>query len=171
LKIRELEPGAKPDVLAAILEPFNIDEDCRDAALGNFREEISEIGDNRIILVGEIAGNPAATGQLVLKNADNDPELADGRRIAHVHRLWVRKDLQRRGLAKAMMRRLEEKAGALGYQTLTVGVDDYNTAAIALYRALGYAEFKREEGRSHGEQLLLMRKMLGAPSVSDGARP
>lgn len=101
-----------------------------------------------------------ATGQLVLKNADNDPELADGHRIAHVHNLWVRRDLGGKGFAREMMAALEAQAADLGFELLTLGVDDFNERAWRLYVSLGFEEFKREAGRSPEEQLILMRKPI-----------
>jgi ribosomal protein S18 acetylase RimI-like enzyme len=148
------------DFIEEILGTFVFDDAHRDIVLGNFRGEIGEIGSNRIIFVGRIDGRAAATGQLVLKNADNDPELADGHRIAHVHNVWVRKDLGGRGLARAMMATLEARAAELGFELLTLGVDDFNERAWRLYKYLGFEEFKREVGRSAEEQLILMRKAI-----------
>ena len=111
-------------------------------------------------MLGRIDGRPAATCQLVLNNADEDPDLADGRRIAHLHNLWVRKDLNRQGHGRAMLAALEACAARLGFEELTLGVDDYSTRAWGLYRSLGFEEFKRDVGRSPEEELILMRKPI-----------
>jgi ribosomal protein S18 acetylase RimI-like enzyme len=160
MKIGEVRPGGDMDFVKRIIGPFRLGRAQRKVVFANFRRELGEIGKNRLVLVGEVDGDAAATVQLVLDEADNDPDLADGRTVAHVHNLWVRKDLQGRGYAKRMMKWLEARARRLGFQTLTLGVDDYNVVACGLYRSLGYAEFKREEGRSPGEELLLMRKRI-----------
>lgn len=113
-----------------------------------------------MILVGELDGEPVATVQLILKSADGDPELADGRTIAHVHHLRVRQDRQGKGLARRTMAEVESRARALGFQALTLVIADDTRAARGLYRSLGYVEFKAEEGRSPGQKLLLMRKSM-----------
>lgn len=160
LKIEELPRGTTPKFMEAILSPFAFSAEREANVLKNFERELTEIGTNRIVLLGTLEGLPASTVQLVLLNADNNPELANGTDIAHVHNLWTRKDLQRRGLADAMMSHCELLAKRRGIQLLTLGVDDYNSSAIALYKKIGYSTFAEEEGRNPQEKLFLMRKPL-----------
>ncbi len=68
-----------------------------------------------------------------------------------------------------MMERLEREAEALGFKTLTLGVESHNPRALQLYEASGYREFKREKGRTPKEYLLLMRKAIGE-IVEQGVR-
>lgn len=160
MEIQELPADANPDFILSILEPFDFPVEKRNIVKKNFEREMTEIGINRILLLGSMANLPISTVQIILKNADNNPELANGNDVAHVHNLWVRKDQHRRGLAESMMRYCEKMASLKGIKYLTLGVDDYNNPAISLYKKLGYVKFAEEEGRTSQEKLLLMRKAL-----------
>ena len=122
--------------------------------------ELSEIGDNRHIYVGIEADEPVAMIQLVLKNADNNPKLANGQDVAHLHNLQVRKDRQGEGFGRQMMAFIEDKARQMGKKVVTLGVDDVNARAIALYNGLDYLLFEEAEGRTQEEKCLLMKKRL-----------
>jgi len=158
MKINEIAGEEGLGLLRSILGPLRLEPGAHEAMLATFRRELEEVGDNRIICVGEVDGETVATVQLILKDADGDPELADGRTIAHVHHLRVRQNRQGKGFARRIMADVESRAKALGFGTLTLGVDDTNGVARELYRSLGYVEFKAEAGRSPGETLLLLRK-------------
>lgn len=124
---------------------------------------VSELGetDNRIFFLGFHEENsPFGYVQLITKNADNDPELADGMQIAHIHDLRVKKDLQSKGFARGLMKYLEDEARLRGVRTLTLGVDNWNSRAIQFYKKLGYSEFKRESGRTEDEFVICMCKAL-----------
>lgn len=160
MKIQEIKAGATWEVVAPIIGSFSFSTEKIQVVQKNFQREILEIGSNRVMLLGKLNGSPVSTVQLVLENADNNPELANGTSIAHVHSLWVRREFQRRGLAEKTMRYCEELARLRGFEVLTLGVDDSNKVALSLYRKLGYATFAEEAGRSPAERLLLMRKFL-----------
>ena len=160
MEIQELPSNANSEVILSILEPFKFSEEKQSLIKRNFECEMTEIGSNRIVLLGSASQIPMATVQLVLTNADNNPELANGWDIAHVHNLWVRKDHHRRGLAGCMMRYCEKLASQKRIKYLTLGVDDDNNPALSLYEKLGYKKFAEEEGRTPHEKLLLMRKAL-----------
>ncbi len=103
---------------------------------------------------------PVAMVQLIVNNADNDPEQADGDKIASIHFLQVLKSRQGRGIGAEFMTRLEEIARTMGKLVLTLGVDDSNSRAIELYLRIGYKQFKTIEGREPGEYGLIMRKEI-----------
>ena len=122
--------------------------------------ELSE-KDNRIFFLGFDAENsPFGYVQLIIQNADNDPELADGNQVAHIHDLRVKKDLQGKGFGRSLMTFLEDEARLKGIRTLTLGVDNWNSRAIQFYRSLGYTEFKREPGRTDDEFVIYMLRQL-----------
>lgn len=116
-------------------------------------KELEELGGNRVVFIAFDADRPIGTVQLVLKRADNDPSLANGVTIAHIHHLRVVKDLQKTGLGRNIMDHAENYARQHGFQRLTLGVDDLNTNAIGFYEHLGYKIFKKTEGKTPTEKL------------------
>lgn len=59
---------------------------------------------------------------------------------ADICNVAVREDARRRGLAKAMLRKLMEEGEKLGVKAFTLEVRVGNAAAVALYRGLGFKE-------------------------------
>ena len=125
------------------------------------RAEFAEVGDNRLIYFAFDRGEPVGGVQLLLHRADNDPELADGRRVAHVHHLRVARDRRRQGIGRWLMTRLEQEARRLGFAKLTLGVDGWNEPAIALYEALGYRLLK-EISPTPDQRCFYLYKLLSA---------
>ena len=58
--------------------------------------------------------------------------------LGEVKRLWVRPDLRRGGLARALMAEVVTRAAALGYGTLYLETGPLQPAARALYVGLGW---------------------------------
>jgi ribosomal protein S18 acetylase RimI-like enzyme len=109
-------------------------------------KELRECGSNRRVFLAHESARPIAFVELVLYRADNDPELADGQQVAHVHNLQVRKDAQGRGIGTALMCYLEKKARQMGKTKLTLGVDVGNARARRLYKWLGWQHMKDLRG-------------------------
>ncbi|MCP4566450.1 MAG: GNAT family N-acetyltransferase [FCB group bacterium] len=122
--------------------------------------ELAEAGHNRYIYIGYLEEKAVAMVQIIINNADNDPDLANGEDVAHAHNLQVRNELQGQGIGKQMMAFIEDKAREMGKETLTLGVDDINERAIRLYKNIGYQVFKVEEGRTAEEKCFIMKKSL-----------
>lgn len=59
--------------------------------------------------------------------------------VAELHRLYVRLDRRRRGLAERLMRFVEERARATGATRMILWSDTRFTGAHRLYERLGYA--------------------------------
>lgn len=57
---------------------------------------------------------------------------------AEVKRVWTRADARGRGLAKALMTRLEDVARDYGYQAIFLTTGPHQAEAVALYLACGY---------------------------------
>lgn len=55
-------------------------------------------------------------------------------------RMWVRPEFRRRGAARALAEALVDHARRLGYREMVLDVVAHRTAAIALYRDLGFRE-------------------------------
>lgn len=98
--------------------------------------------------------------QLLLLNADNDPDLANGKDIAHIHDLRVRNELQSNGIGRSLISSVEKEAKHRGIRILTLGVDNLNTRAIRFYKMLGYSEFKQTQGQTDDEFVICMRKFI-----------
>ena len=98
--------------------------------------------------------------QLILRMTKNDADLADGRKIAHIQSLIVAESCRRQGLATQAMTALEASALRMKIETLTVAVDESNTAARALYKKLGYQEMKQTEGKPTETGTLYLKKDL-----------
>ncbi|TCJ30456.1 GNAT family N-acetyltransferase [Nocardioides jejuensis] len=58
---------------------------------------------------------------------------------AEVKRMYVVEDMQRRGLARLMLARLEQAAAAAGHDVLVLSTGSMQPEAIALYESSGYA--------------------------------
>ncbi len=160
MKIIELTADCDAEPLVSIVESHLESADSLDAVSTQLATELSEIGDNRHIFVGVGGEVTVAMIQLILKNADNDPDLANGDDIAHLHNLQVRADLQGQGIGRAMMNFVEDFARKIGKTTLTLGVDDVNERAHRLYEKRGYETFKTEPGRTPDEKCFCMWKKL-----------
>lgn len=160
MKINEVTNSDAVESLLSIVSTHINDAEHLAASKKQLLQELGEVQHNRHIYIAYENEIVVAMAQLVMKNADNDPELANGIDIAHVHNLQVRSELQGRGIGKRMMAYIEDKARALRKTTLTLGVDDTNERAIGLYHKLGYKQFKTEPGRTPDEECLVMKKSL-----------
>lgn len=90
----------------------------------------------RILLVAWLDGALAGTAQLHVAAQENQP------RRAELEKLLVAPALQRRGVARALLRRAAQAAAAWGRPLLTLDTRA-GTAAEALYRAEGWVETGR----------------------------
>jgi len=160
MPIREITDTAAIDSLVAIVATYDGNSEKLAEVKKQLLKELSLAGIGRRFYIFEKDDTIAAMIQLVLDHAENDPELADGREIAHVHNLQVRKELQRRGIGRGLMEFVEKAARGMGKKVLTLGVDDGNERAIKLYKKLGYETFKIEPGRTADEKCFVMRKTL-----------
>lgn len=122
--------------------------------------ELSELGSNRILFFLEKDNEILGMVQLILKKADGDPELANGKDIAHVHALQISKHQHRKGYGYRLMQLLEQEVKSLDIVKLTLGVDGDNEKALCLYRKLGYSLLKATVGRTAGKELFYMQKNL-----------
>lgn len=156
MTIYEARAIADIDRIVAVHEDINDAKKIRQT----LEKEFGELNDNRIIFVGTINNIPVGTVQLLLKNADNDLELANGANIAHVHHLHIHPKHRNSGNGKELMMYIEEVARARGVKELTLGVDESNTNAVEFYHHLGYQTFKEVEGRKPSEIVLYQKKKL-----------
>jgi GNAT superfamily N-acetyltransferase len=64
--------------------------------------------------------------------------LGDG--VAEIKRMYVRPDARSRGLATALLRRLEDAARSLGYAAARLDTGPQQVHALRMYRRAGYVE-------------------------------
>ena len=159
MKIRNLSSNDIESMLTIALSNTE-SSDQMENIRHQLQTELSEIGDNRLMFGGVIDESLVAMVQIILKNADNDPEQADGDQIASIHNLQVKVEHQRQGIGQQMMRYVESIAIDIGKSVLTLGVDDTNSGAILLYHKLGYKQFKAVPGRVPEETCLILSKKL-----------
>lgn len=161
LKFEQITKDYSTEAFKSILDSdFLEDNEEKSILLKHLEEELKEVNNNRNIYLVYQKKKPIAYAQLILKNADNNPSLANGVDLAHLHNLRVHKEKRGQGIGKVTVQFLEKEAKKLGFKTLTLGVDHWNSVAIQLYKNLSYQIFRKEEGRFQGEKLLLMKKKL-----------
>lgn len=146
--------------LMLVRESYADSDDDIQYAKSRYPQELTET-DNRIFFLAVDKDSvPLAYVQLLVLNADNDPELANGKDIAHIHDLRVHHGQQGKGIGQALIQELENEAKRRGVRSLTLGVDNWNVRAIKFYQSLGYKEFKQEPGRTDEEFVICMVKSL-----------
>ncbi len=125
-----------------------------------FRQPAGPIWDRDVLLrlmddenvglfVAEAEGRLLGLVQVIMKDAADIPVLVP-RRYAMVDNVVVTASARRQGLGRRLMEQAEAWAAARGSATVELHVFDFNEAAIALYRELGYETLSRK-----------MRKVLG----------
>lgn len=160
VKIKKNDHEGNFKLLISIAETHSNSNEHLENIKARLCRELEEIEDNRDIFIKRQENQPIAIIQIIYKNADNDPDLADGEKIAHIHDLEVHKSFQKQGVGRYMMEFAEKYAKQKGIEKLTLGVDSTNSRAVKLYNGIGYKVFKKEEGRTPDEELLLMSKSL-----------
>lgn len=86
-------------------------------------------------LVGFLDGELVAIGGLLRRSPDE----------AEVRRMRVHPDRQRRGFGRLLLKRLEERAQALGCRVIRLDTTEQQTAAQRLYERAGYRETGRRQ--------------------------
>jgi ribosomal protein S18 acetylase RimI-like enzyme len=85
-----------------------------------------------VALVAEEDGSPA--GIAVCARFHDDPS------VAHLFAMWVRPSSRGRGLGRALVAAVIERAAGFGVDELVLRVTEGNDAAAALYRSCGFVE-------------------------------
>lgn len=86
-------------------------------------------------LVGLLDGELVAMGGLLRRSPDE----------AEIRRMRVHPNRQRRGFGRLLLKRLEERARALGYRVIRLDTTEQQTAAQRLYASAGYRETGRRQ--------------------------
>lgn len=85
--------------------------------------------------------------------------MADNRHTANINALRIRKRYEGQGHISALVRLMEEYAGSLGYNRLTIGVEARETRNLAIYLHWGFTELVRTK-QEDGELVLYYAKNL-----------
>jgi L-amino acid N-acyltransferase YncA len=106
------------------------------------------------VLDGEVVG----WGSLSIYN------VREGYRFTVENTVYVRHDRQRRGIGRALLADLIERAAALGHRTVVASISADQPASIALHRAAGFSDAGRLKlvGYKFGQWLdcVYLQKML-----------
>jgi putative acetyltransferase len=103
-------------------------------------------------VVAWLDGKPAGCGAVRLPSPDR----------AELKRMYVRPPHRGRGLAKAILTTLEDRAAALGAKTVVLETGIYQPAAIGLYESAGYAKVPCFGGYAASPTSICYEKRLGA---------
>lgn len=104
----------------------------------------------RELFVGRMDGAIYGAAQLVRPPRNNEAQALGATLVQN----FVAPYARGHGLARLMMRRVEERARALGYQVLNLDVRETQVAAIALYEGAGFLRwgthpaYARDDGRT-----------------------
>lgn len=120
-----------------------------------WRAEI--VSGNRLVYIYKINGEFIGEGALVLDTGDPDYTVS-GKRV-YVSRMIVKKDYRNRGIGSEILKFLIDKAKAMGYSEMTIGVDKDNTNALHLYRKFGFTEVLFDGADENGEYFKLMKRI------------
>ena len=108
-------------------------------------------------------GEPVGEGTLLLSPqcgaVSGRTELADGRTVANLNALRIRKEYEGRGHISAMVRGMEAYARKLGYSYITVGVEASESRNLGIYLHWGYDTLVMHE-TDDGELVLYYKKAL-----------
>jgi phosphinothricin acetyltransferase len=101
------------------------------------------------VTVAELEGEIAGWGSLNIFHARE----AYARTVENS--VYIRHDLQRRGLGRALLADLIARARALGYRTIIAGISAEQTPSVALHEKFGFVASGqlREVGYKHGRWL------------------
>ena len=109
-----------------------------------------------------LLANPAVTAWIAQAPAGNDAALLCTQTVqdeGEVYRIGVLPGCRRQGLARMLLTAWLEHAAARGVRSVSLDVRAGNAPAIALYRALGFADAARRRGyyAAPREDALIMR--------------
>ncbi|MBO5421101.1 MAG: GNAT family N-acetyltransferase [Clostridia bacterium] len=111
----------------------------------------------RLVYIYKINGEFIGEGALVLDTGDPDYTVS-GKRV-YVSRMIVKKEYRNRGIGSEILKFLIDKAKAMGYSEMTIGVDKDNTNALHLYRKFGFTEVLFDGADENGEYFKLMKRI------------
>lgn len=160
----EYRPATRDELEA--LWAWNIAQSPGDLRWVGWREEYigyNCTGDALTFAVVDDGGVPIGEGTLLLsptcRPVAGQSALCDGRAVANVNALRIRKAQEGRGHISRLVREMEAHARARGITTLTIGVDAKEARNLAIYLHWGYTRFLFSE-MDEGELVLYYAKTI-----------
>ena len=165
-RIIEATTAAEMEVAAALFReyaeslPFSL-------CFQGFEQEVATLPGRyahprgRIILAYEdsTSGGPAlAVGCIALR------EIGSG--ICEMKRMYVQPAYRGKGIGRALAQRLIDAAHTIGYQEMRLDSEDNMTAAIGLYRSLGFTHTERYNDDPHPHTVWMKLNLAGARETS-----
>jgi ribosomal protein S18 acetylase RimI-like enzyme len=132
-----LHRNAHPRVFQAAVGPPRSDEDLHRLCAGP----------NAILLVAELNARVVGIANAYVQNVSAD-HVFQARRIAVIDNITVHHACRRRGIGTALVGQLEAWATSLPVDSIELNVYAFNAEAEALYRSLGYANFRTRMSKS-----------------------
>ncbi len=100
--------------------------------------------DPRKSVLGSLDEFSPPEGSFLVVRMDGEPVGCGGLtplgEAAYLKRMWIAPNVRGLGLAKRLLRALEDKAGELGYRVVCLETNEALGEAQQLYRSAGYAE-------------------------------
>lgn len=93
-------------------------------------------------------------------------ELADGKKIANINALRIRKEYEGKGYISKLVKMMEKYAVDNRYTYITIGVEARETRNLAIYLHWGYDTFVTAENED-GELVLYYAKNLNTKCLSE----
>ncbi len=117
-----------------------------------------------------IEDNAQLVGELYIFKRVSDPDFADGTNRAYLCAFRIAEPLRGQGLGTALMNRVLERVGELGFSEVTIGVAESEVANVRLYKRLGFKFLVKtctldpcqvdDNGDPVPEEFVLLRKDL-----------
>ncbi len=110
-------------------------------------------------------GEPVGEGTLLFSPdcgaIGGNTALADGKTVANVNALRIRKEYEGQGQISRLVKRMEAHAASLGYSRMTIGVNASETRNLGIYLHWGYDRLLQwEVDPDDGELVLYLEKDL-----------
>jgi GNAT superfamily N-acetyltransferase len=134
------------------------------------QEYILRYGDEGDINPIDAAEFVPPVGQFFMVYVEGEPAAMGGWRRhgedAEIRRMYVRPRFQRRGLARAVLDRIEQTAAEAGFTRMILETGSVQPEAVALYRSAGYVDIPAF-GFYAGEELSIhLGKVLDADALT-----
>jgi putative acetyltransferase len=142
-----LDPAPPLEVVRELFEEYSRHIGV-DLCVQNFAAELAGLPNNYDLILVAKDGD-AIAGCAGLRAF---PYKADGR-VAELKRLYVRDQFRGVGLGRQLTEEMIQQASQRGYTSLRLDTLSTMTAAISMYRAMGFQEFEPERPREFPGQL------------------
>ena len=115
------------------------------------------VSGNRIIYVYTIEGEYLGEGSIVFEK--NDPDYSIPGQRVYFSRLVVKEEYRNQGIGSILIDYIVDKAIALRYSEISVGVDKKNEGAFRLYQRKGFNEIIYDGEDEYGPYYKLLKRL------------